>query len=275
MLLNTNPSYGTGFARSKAESAFPEMWDGLVGLWAFYLGPGQPRDWSGKNNHGAFQNMGVTDWAGDRLDFPDVANEYVRIADSASLGVTTKFTVISRIYPDAVDGTRSVFDKLDVERISYAFDVTDGKIQLAGSEDGDVSGFWLWLSTDAVIGTDPSGYHIAAVFDGDNGNVDMYLNGIEVSSGSASSPSLAFAGTADAGIGSAVFTDGNDFDGRIEYVYLYNRMLTSVEMYQHFVNPKGPLVRKQRTTYFVPAAAGISMPLVMAQMDQYNGGIAL
>lgn len=54
-----------GFARSRSESAYPQLWDGLVGAWCPSLGPTGAilRDLSGRANHCAFSVMDPgTDW---------------------------------------------------------------------------------------------------------------------------------------------------------------------------------------------------------------------
>ena len=63
--MNINPSYGVGFARNAAQSEYPELWRGLVGLWSPSLGPTGLTlyDWSGNKNRGALTNMDAsTDW---------------------------------------------------------------------------------------------------------------------------------------------------------------------------------------------------------------------
>jgi hypothetical protein len=53
------PSYKSGFAHNAAESAYPNLWNGLVGLWLPVLGRTglTLRDISGYGNHGTLTNM--------------------------------------------------------------------------------------------------------------------------------------------------------------------------------------------------------------------------
>jgi hypothetical protein len=59
------PNYAQGFACQRGESACRELWDGLVGLWAPFLGPtgGTLLEWSGRRNDGTLENMtAAADW---------------------------------------------------------------------------------------------------------------------------------------------------------------------------------------------------------------------
>ena len=60
-----SPNYVQGFARQRGGSAYPALSDGLVGLWAPFLGPtGETLfDWSACKNDGTLTNMApATDW---------------------------------------------------------------------------------------------------------------------------------------------------------------------------------------------------------------------
>lgn len=78
------PSYHQGFANNAEDSARPQDWRGLVGLWLPQLGPSgiTLRDWSGFANHGTLTNMDpATDWIIDGeygyvLDL-EKANDYI------------------------------------------------------------------------------------------------------------------------------------------------------------------------------------------------------
>jgi len=87
----SRPSYTQGFARSAAESAYPNLWNGLVGAWIPPLGPTglTVRDVSGWGNQGTLTDMDpATAWAktekGWALDFDGAARlDSVDIMDPA------------------------------------------------------------------------------------------------------------------------------------------------------------------------------------------------
>ena len=79
------PSYTQGFARRKAEAAYPGLWDGLVFNWHGPLGPTglKAKDTSGYGNDGTLTNMEPdTDWLstslGPALDFGGT-DEYIAL----------------------------------------------------------------------------------------------------------------------------------------------------------------------------------------------------
>jgi len=93
LLLPTHtPSYKGGYAHSKAEAKYPQLWPGLVGAWFPSLGPSGStlRDVSNRGNHGTLTNMDpATDWViagkkglGWALDF-DGGDDYVTFGDKS------------------------------------------------------------------------------------------------------------------------------------------------------------------------------------------------
>lgn len=111
------PNYVQGLARLRGDSAYPELWDGLIGLWAPFLGPTGEMlfDWSGYQNDGTLTNMDpATDWVGSSrgwaLDF-NGGSEWAQIP----------------WYPDPRSPiTVAVHAKLDWSVSGYLFGVHDG-----------------------------------------------------------------------------------------------------------------------------------------------------
>jgi hypothetical protein len=79
------PSFQQGFARSRGESEYPELWNNLVGLWSPSLGPQgltTLRDWSGRRIDGELNgSFDHTDWVasqyGYALDF-NGSSQYIK-----------------------------------------------------------------------------------------------------------------------------------------------------------------------------------------------------
>jgi hypothetical protein len=96
------PSCPSGFARHRGESAHPELWDGLVGLWAPHLGPTGDTvfNWSpyGQAYNVTLTNMdAATDWVSTRygwaLDF-DGNSDYLNVPYRPGLsGGTDNFSL--------------------------------------------------------------------------------------------------------------------------------------------------------------------------------------
>lgn len=97
MQIITPPSLNAGFARRKGESAYPQLWDGLVACYEPGLGPqgGVLYDFAGRRLDGTLTNMDpATDWVvterGYALDF-DGSNDYVEAATLNSSAVAIYF----------------------------------------------------------------------------------------------------------------------------------------------------------------------------------------
>jgi len=103
--MNSAPSFTQGYARNKAESAFPQLWDGLIGMWVPFLGPSSAilRDMNGYGNDGVLTSMDpATDWVvggnprlpGYALNFDDTEGEYVAIGDNDYLISGEPFSIL-------------------------------------------------------------------------------------------------------------------------------------------------------------------------------------
>ena len=97
------PSCKSGFARNAAESEYPNLWDGLVGLWAPFLGPTGLTlfDWGGRKNHGMLTNMDpATDWVATEKGWAlDVLGATQRIQHTAPFHNVSAFSFTLWIYP--------------------------------------------------------------------------------------------------------------------------------------------------------------------------------
>lgn len=102
------PSWKQGFARHRHKSPLPQIWGRPVGAWHSELGPTGQRlqDISGRKNHGTLLNMNPsTAWVpgsnGWGLNFISAAiNQYV-ICDGTQM--LTNMTVLARVKPNALN----------------------------------------------------------------------------------------------------------------------------------------------------------------------------
>lgn len=170
------------------------------------------------------------DWTG--LDF-DGANDNVRIPDDNSLNLTLSFTIDMALYVEDTPAD----DKFDAI-ISKMTDANTGWGVALYSEDGTtwelhicVDGHNQSVGT-ASIPTDTWVYP-TVVFNASTHTMHVYINGNEIYSyNELNTPS---ANTADVVIGECSYV-GNDktFDGKIDYIRVYNKALTEQQVRYNF-----------------------------------------
>lgn len=253
------PSRGQGYARNKAQSAFANLWDGLVGHWAPPLGPTGLTlfDVSGNGNHGALTNMdAATDWVvgekgyaldyGGASDFVDIPNVDALIMGTQSWTVSAWAKggggVVQRgilntwngggasdnyrlVVKDAVTGGGGIVDKVSF----VIYDSAVGPI--------------LNSVTSATTVTDGEWYLITGVRDVPADEMRIYINGKE-------EDSAVFLGnrfvnnTAPLKIGRG-FTGGWPWNDAIGDVFIHNRALNPNEI-ADMAAGASPLILKRR-----------------------------
>jgi|GEM_PF-2743560 len=183
--------------------------------------------WSYNATNNTFSSV---DWTG--LDF-DGANDDVRIPDDNSLDFTSSFSVdIALLVEDTPADSK--FDAI----ISKMTDSTTGWGIALYSDDGVV---WeLHICVDGhnqSVGTASipvnKWIYPTVVFNDTSDTMHVYINGNEVYS--YSEPNTPSANTADVVIGECSYV-GNDktFDGKIDYIRLYNTALSEQDVKYNF-----------------------------------------
>lgn len=189
MRLPPSPSFGNGFARSAGESAYPELWRGLVGLFAPRLGHqgATMMDFSPLRNHGTLTNMENTDdWSptaeGFALNFGGT-NEYTTSPSHASYALTSTISVFADVTftSSAVDqgivyrGSNAAFGVAGNRWYMYC----DGSsIFFLGSKVG--ASTFTSAGASGLTATTNTRYRVASTFD--NGRATkwrFYINGVE------------------------------------------------------------------------------------------------
>lgn len=223
-------SQQTGYARNASESAYPNLWRGLVGWWCPSINPrGGNRlfDLSPFRNHGTLTNMTNDDWVvssgGGALDFDGTTDHVAFTCPVAALQFP--FTVSLWYYPR----TRVQYAGLVSTMTAFSEASTNGWLLYDGSQGnagriGIISG-----GTRVVTATNNSTLniwqHYSGVFNGTNSSI--YKNGAQVISGTLSSPS--YSATPVIKIGAYVTTNGFT-NSLIDCVMLHNRALTPSEI---------------------------------------------
>jgi len=183
--------------------------------------------WSYNATNNTFSSV---DWTG--LDF-DGANDDVRIPDDNSLNFTSSFSVDMALLVEDTPAD----DKFDAI-ISKMTDGTTGWGVALYSDDGVV-----WEIHICVDGHNQSvgaasipvnkWIYPTVVFNDTSDTMHVYINGNEVYS--YSEPNIPSANTADVVIGECSYV-GNDktFDGKIDYIRLYNTALSEQDVKYNF-----------------------------------------
>jgi hypothetical protein len=180
-------------------------------------------DGSGRGNHGTISGAAWTSAGkyGGALTF-DGTNDWVTVADSASLDLTTGMTLEAWVRPTAIDGWRTVFLKERPGNLVYAIFANTGNNRPSG-EIGTAGGNFDVRGTGQLpLNT---WTHLAVTFDGVT--LRLYVNGALVRSKAVAGSLLASSGQLVIG-GSSVW--GEYFKGQIDEVRVYNRARSTSEI---------------------------------------------
>ncbi len=254
------PSYKQGFARNAAESANPNLWKGLVGLWAPSLGPTEKlRDWSpGKKNNGTLTNMDpATDWVvsemGWALDF-NGATERVRREQAVVTGYPFTLWALAKVTNDTA-GHSAIFVGWSEGTVNYA------SLALRGDVGGDpVRAFvhqhgGIAAVADTTIGYSANQWHtVAGTFTATE--VAAYIDGRGKGTDVTNIPTPALWNRTEIGnLGD--ITPVLPLVGQVALAVVWDRVLTLSEL-QHLYRDPHALTRLRSQPNVVPAAAAAS-----------------
>ncbi len=264
------PSYAQGFARNAAESANPNLWDRLVGLWAPHLGPTGLTlwDWSGYSNNGVLTNMNpATDWVTSRLgwalNFPD-ATDRVSASSSESL---SQWTLWALIRPTGGWSSAEAADDyllevgLDANNRAFIYLNDDGAIRHLS-----VSGVTVRIAATAQTSWNEQYYSVVGTSDGSL--IRVYVDGV-VGSTTAAHQGLGTIPTVTLGY-DGIEDEGRGLTGRIAIAGIWSRALVSSEI-QHLFRDPHALTRLRSQPYAVPAAAAVGNPWYYYQQQTAAG----
>ena len=205
---------------------------GLVSHWKLDEGAGPIAYDSGGTNHGAvIDAMWTTGLFGNALDF-DGVDDYVQVANDASLNIPVELTISAWVKADSLSGNPGIVFKGGAgnnQRYKLAFaegqlfferNTTDGYKKLRSP---DVSATNVWL-------------HVVGLYDGTY--IKVYENGIEKNSVNVGSNIVSYLGYPLV-VGINKFWNAY-FDGIVDYVSIYDRALSAEEIeqiYQPMVSP--------------------------------------
>lgn len=201
----------------------------LMGHWKLneYSG-GEALDSSSNGNDGTLIDMDpVTDWVSGKIDGAlefDGGNDHVLVPHDSSLSLINQFTVAAWIY--AHSGGLVSYDSVLCKGTSwntqnYRFGTVGDEISF-----GFISGGVQEFNTSAANLQTETWYHIAATFNNVNDGVRVYLNGLEVGNWSTTFQPLANS----EGLYIGRSQDGEYFDGKLDDIRIYNRVLDQTEI---------------------------------------------
>jgi hypothetical protein len=267
------PTYQTGFARYAAESAYPELWRGLVGMWRPSLGQSNALlDRSGYGNDGILNGFASPHTAnsGWQLNSRGMGLRFDGTDDYVNCGAPA-------LVPTGNDPrTFSFWFSADV------FDTgTSYNILTLYEGVGNGNGFWIFAEDNAVsIGfsghriitpkaTLSTGvwYHVAAVVPVgaiNTADVLVYIDGInQALSSEAGASQVLNSDIIEVSIGSGEGDSAvNPFDGFVDEVAIYNRELSQGEIVM-ICRGASPLVLRDTIYGVAPVVVGNAAQVIM------------
>ena len=256
---------------------------GLVpnaGFWPMQEGSGNKVfDLSGNGNNGTL--ISALTWVlgeyGPAINFPG-SDDYINVGSGASIDVSTNnFTIV--IYGKSVDDTKGQAMLATRSSIAnnpgYNFwwegQTGDGRLTL--SLDDAVNALSV-SGTDHKLVTNVNAQY-AVVVSRVAGLAQFYINGVVDSTAKDISVVTGSLTAGDTWIGDRPL-GSREFFGVLDHAMLYMRILSASEIALLYREPfcmfKDPAEIALLGGY--QAAAGINMPLLMQQMNQFNGGVA-
>jgi len=225
---------------------------GLVGWWQFNEGSGtKAADSSGNNNDGTLS--GPVTWAESHdgttcLSFNGPYN-FVRVPNSPSLNPTAQISICAWVYPKWTGNNRI---------IQKSTEGSDNQYRLI-KEWGDNTKFHLpgvgELFPQGVLPVKGEWSHLAATYDGSA--MKLYFNGKEVATMAASGTMTTSTGPLFIGTKHSTAPAGDEYNGFMDDVRIYNRGLTAAEV-KAFVPAKLKAMKPEP----VDGAVNVGMPLL-------------
>ena len=220
---------------------------GLIGAYSFNEGVGSiAGDASGNSHTGTVTGATWTTSGkyGGTLNF-DGTNDLVTVADSAALDLTTGMTLSAWVHPTALSTWRTVLLKERSGGLVYA---------LYASDQASHPNTYITIGGSEFESTGPTALplnvwnNLAATYDGSA--LRVYINGVQVSSRPVAGSLLSSTGALRIG-GNSVW--GEYFQGLIDEVRIYSRVLTAAEIQTDMNTPVGVRLRHRHR----PRRAGL------------------
>jgi hypothetical protein len=203
---------------------------GLVLALNFDESSGVATDASGNANNGTLGNGAAriaTGVRGGAVQF-DGVNDFVTVADSNSLDLTTGMTLSAWVRPDELNGWETVLLKQrSTGTHSYGLYAQDGGAQGSFGPGGTIRVGTAQPSVQGVSALPLNTWsHLATTYDGITQRI--FVNGVEV--GNRPQAGNIVVGTGVLRIGGNTSYTGESYAGAIDEVHVYNRALSAAEV---------------------------------------------
>jgi hypothetical protein len=206
---------------------------GLVGYWNLNEKSGNvAKDSSGYDNDGTLYNGSMICSGGDCPTWTDGkfggalgldgVNDYVEVKHSPSLGITGAITVEAWVKPASLDGWKTILSKWNPK--SYWFGCNSGQCGIFISSDGSNE---VGLLASSVLTTN-TWHHVVGTYDSITGEMKVYVDGSL--DNSTITTGKIYGGISDLWIGANIGASGQNFNGSIDEVRIYNRALSAEEI---------------------------------------------
>jgi fibronectin type 3 domain-containing protein len=236
---------------------------GLVAAYGLDEGSGtSTADGSGRGNTGTLS--GAT-WTvgkfGNAANF-DGVNDWVTVADSSSIDLTTGMTLEAWVLPSNNTGWRTILFKEQTNNVTYSlFSSTNTNVPRS---EAVLGGTARSVNGPSAI-TGGVWTHLAASYDAST--YRLYVNGSQVASTATSGNIAVTTGALRLG-GNSVW--GEYFSGRIDEVRVYNRALSQSEIQTDMNRPVTPDVTAPTVTAVTPAAGTTDVPIGVQPTAQFS-----
>ena len=226
------------------ESAYPELWDGVVGAWCPSLGPTGSRlhDMSRRANWGTLTNMdAATDWtiSGGQyaLDFDgtDDTVSHINLAMTGAFGVSLWF--LKRT--NGIYNARILWGNV-ADADTYVGNVTLTTINTQSDTTGQQKNYTFSVSNNQW-------YHFALSRDAANG-VRLFLNGVESTSGVQTVTGTYTLNRIGQYSNNSGADAGLNWDGLLDDMTVFNRPLLADQIRQLYLLGRGGMYERRRRT---------------------------
>lgn len=250
------PSPAHGHASGPGEAEFPELWSGLVGLWAPSLGRTGTRlyDRSGTRSHGTLTGGATWDTTlrgpSIRVTTPD--GQYVSIPGTPANRPTAAITLECWAYWDGSTGTRMVL-------VNRSGNAESGGATFFLHDLGSGMRWMFWATVNGTswglqlqaVPTIGRWTHLCGTYKSGDGR--LYVDGVLAASSTATTGSLVYQANRNWRYG-ADDSLANQFVGWLGAMSIHSRALSAVEVRRRYLDPTYSPLTLRRRSFFSPTA---------------------
>lgn len=171
------------------------------------------------------------------IGFPGTANQKIQISDNAIFDLSTAWTIECIVSPDVIEDAVVIAKTTNTgvpNNNNFSINMlSTGEFLAQTTNSGNTSG--VALATSAAVAEVGGVYHLVATFDGAAQEIAISVNGVTTTS--ATGFSTCQTNSNGIGVGNVPYVLGSDigFDGKIQCLSIYDRVLSDDEIEQHYI----------------------------------------